>query len=101
MKNKRKHLDFDEFLDESLKNKLIKAHYDLINPEFAVITAIINARQKHGLTQKKLAEKIGTKQSVISRLERGNANPSVAILKKLAEAFDSDLQIIFKPKKNS
>lgn len=99
MKNKRNHLDFDEFISESLKNKLVKTHYDLIHPEYTVITAIINARKKHGLTQKGLAEKIGTKQSVISRLERGNANPSVAILKKLAEAFDSDLQIIFKPKK--
>lgn len=99
MKNKRKHLDFDDFLDESLKNKLVKAHYDMIHPEYAVVTAIINARQKHGLTQKKLAEKLGTKQSVISRLERGHANPSLAILKKVAEALDSDLQIIFSPKK--
>ncbi len=99
MKTKRKHLDFDDFLDESLKNKIIKAHYDLINPEFAVITAIINARNKHGLTQKKLAEKLGTKQSVISRLERGHANPSLAILKKLADALDCDLQISFSPKK--
>lgn len=98
MKNKRNHLDFDDFLSESMKNKLVKAHYEMLHPEYAVITAIINARQKHGLTQKKLAEKLGTKQSVISRLERGKANPSVAILKKLAEALDSDLQIIFKPK---
>ena len=98
MKNKRNHLDFDEFLSESLKNKLVKAHYEMIHPEYAVITAIINARKKHGFTQKKLAEKLGTKQSVISRLETGRANPSVAILKKLADALDSDLQIIFKPK---
>lgn len=99
MKNKRNHLDFDEFVSDSLKEKLVKTHYDMLHPEYAVITAILNARQKHGLTQKKLAEKIGTKQSVISRLETGSGNPSVAILKKLAEAFDSDLQIIFKPKK--
>ncbi len=98
---KRKHLDFDEFLDESLKKKLVKTHYDMLHPEYAVITAIIKARNKHGLTQKKLAEKLGTKQSVISRLERGHANPSLAILKKLAEALDSELQIKFSPKKTS
>lgn len=99
MKAKRNHLDFDEFLDESLKKKLIKANYDMLHPEYAVITAIIRAREKHGLTQKKLAEKMGTKQSVISRLESGNANPTIDFLKKIAEALDSGLEIKFKSKK--
>ena len=94
---KRKHLDFDEFLDESLKNKLLKAHYDMLHPEYAVISAIIRAREKHGLTQKNLAEKMGTKQSVISRLESGKANPSLEFLKKMAEALDSGLEIKFTP----
>ncbi len=99
MKAKRKHLDFDEFLNDSLKENLIKAQYDLLHPEYAVITAIINARNKHGLTQKMLAEKIGTKQSVISRLESGGANPTIDFLKKVAEALDSGLEIKFKKKK--
>lgn len=93
------HLDFDEFLDESLKKKLIKTHYDMLHPEYAVITAIIKAREKHGLTQKNLAEKIGTKQSVISRLESGRANPSLAFLKKIAEALDTGLEIKFTSKR--
>ncbi len=92
----RKHLDFDEFLKASLKNPKIKAEFDRLQPEFAVISAIIEARVKKGLTQKKLAEKIGTKQSVISRLESGRGNPSVAFLKKLAEAMGSTLSIQIK-----
>jgi ribosome-binding protein aMBF1 (putative translation factor) len=96
---KRNHLDFDEFLNDSLKEKLIKAHYDMLHPEYAVISAIINAREKHGITQKKLAEKMGTKQSVISRLESGNANPTIEFLKKAAEALDLGLEIKFKPLK--
>lgn len=92
---KRHHLDFDEFLKESLKNPKIKAEYDRLQPEFELINTLIQARGKKGLTQDKLAQKIGTKQSVISRLESGRANPSVAFLKKLAQALNSHLQIKF------
>ena len=91
----RKHLDFDEFLKESLKNPKIKAEYDRQQPEFAVISAIIDARVNKGITQEQLAKKLGTKQSAIARLESGRANPSIAFLKKLAQALNSNLQIKF------
>lgn len=91
----RQHLDFDAWAKESLKNPKIKAEYDKLQPEFALIQAVIDARTKNGLTQAKLAKKIGTKQSVISRLESGRANPSVAFLKKLAQALNSHLEIRF------
>lgn len=91
----RKHLDFEVFEKESLKNPEIKAEYDKLQPEYAMIQVVIDARVKRGVTQKELAEKIGTKQSVISRLESGRANPSVAFLKKLAEALNSHLEIKF------
>ena len=91
----RNHRDFNDFLKESLKNTKIKAEYDKLQPEFAMIQAVIDARVKKGVTQKKLAQRIGTKQSVISRLESGRANPSVAFLKKLAQALNSHLEIRF------
>lgn len=91
----RKHRDFHDFLKESLKNPQIKAEYDKLQPEFAMIQAVIDARVKKGVTQKELAEKIGTKQSVISRLESGRANPSIAFLKRLAQALNSHLEIRF------
>ena len=91
----RKHLNFDEFLKESLKNPKIKAEYNHQQPEFAVINAIIDARAKRGITQEQLAKKLGTKQSAIARLESGRANPSIAFLKKLAQALNSNLQIKF------
>ena len=93
----RKHLDFEIFLKESLKNPKIKAEYDKLQPEFAMIQTVIDARVKKGVTQEDLAKKIGTKQSVISRLESGRANPSVAFLKKLAHALNSHLEIKFIP----
>ena len=94
----RRHGDFDDFLKEMLKDPQVKAEYDRLQPEYAVINEIIKARVKKGLTQEKLAMKIGTKQSVISRLESGRANPSIAFLKKLANAVGSHLEIKFVPR---
>ena len=92
---KKQHLDFEVWEKESLKNPKIKAEYDKLQPEFALIQAVLDARVKKGVTQEELAKRIGTKQSVISRLESGRANPSVAFLKKLADALHSHLQIKF------
>ena len=94
--NDRKHLDYSVWEKKALKHVELKAEYDKSQPEFAMIRAIIEARMKEGVTQKELAEKIGTKQSVISRLESGRANPSVLFLKKLAIALDSRLEINFR-----
>ena len=88
---KRKHLDFRVWEKEALKDPEFRAEYDRLQPEFA----LIRARIERGLTQEQLAKKIGTKQSVISRLESGRANPSVAFLKKLAAALNSNLEIKF------
>lgn len=92
----RKHLNFNTFKKQLLKNPKVKAEYDRLQPEFAIIRAIIRARIDHGITQKDLAQKIGTKQSVISRLESGSANPSIAFLQKLASAMGHKLVIQFK-----
>lgn len=91
----RKHLDFEVWEKEKLKDPQFKAEYDRLQPEFALIQAVINARIRKGVTQKELAEKIGTKQSVISRLEIGRANPTISFLKKLAQALNTKLEIRF------
>lgn len=94
---KNKHLSFTDFKRKSLKDPEIKREYDRLQPEFALIEAIIKARKDEEMTQKELADKIGTKQSVISRLETGHANPSVDFLKRLAQEFHSRLEIKFTP----
>ena len=94
---KRKHLDFSLWEKKALKEPKFKREYDKLQPEFALIEAVIKARRNRGLTQEALAGRIGTKQSVISRLEIGKANPSVAFLKKLALALHSNLEIRFTP----
>lgn len=92
---KRHHLNFTTWKKEALKNSHFKAEYVKQQPEFAVIEAMIKARMKKSVTQEQLAKKIGTKQSVISRLESGRANPSVGFLKRLAAALNTRLEIRF------
>jgi len=53
----RKHLDFQVWKKEALKNPKIKAEYDRLQPEFAMIQAVIDARMKTGVTQKELAKR--------------------------------------------
>ena len=91
----RRHLPFSEFKKELLKDPKVKAEYDKLEPQFAVVSAILEARVKRGMTQEKLARKIKTKQSAIARIESGRANPSIGFLQKLAEALGKKLVIRF------
>lgn len=86
---------FNDFLEEELKNPEFKAEYDALEPEYAIIQAMIDARKESGLTQKELSEKTGINQADISKLERGNANPSLRTLKRLAAGMGRTLKVEF------
>ncbi len=91
--NAIKLIPFSEFKKRALKDPQIKAEYDRLGPEYEIIEAIIRKRLEKGMSQKQLAEKMGTKQSALSRLESGNYNPSLAFLKKVATALGSKVHI--------
>lgn len=78
---------------ELLKDKEVAREYERLKPRYALISQLIGARIKKGLTQAQLAKKMGTKQSAIARVGGGNSNPSVAFLEKLTRALDSKLII--------
>lgn len=84
---------FSNFKKQALKDPEIKAEYDRLEPEFAIIRSIIRKRLETGMSQKQLAQKMGTKQSALSRLESGTYNPSLAFLKKVSDALGGKLQI--------
>jgi len=84
---------FQKFLDKALKDPAFKREYDALEPEFAIIDSIIKQRLKKKISQKQLAQRMGTQQSALSRLESGTYNPSLRFLKKVAAALDSRLQI--------
>lgn len=87
--------NFNDFLNEQLQDKELKAEYDALEPEFAIIQAMIDARKSKGITQKELSERTGIAQGDISKLENGNANPSIKTLQRLASAMGMSLKIEF------
>ena len=88
---------FDDFLKEQLQNQEVRAEYHALEPEFAIIQAMIDARKSKGMTQKQLADATGINQADISRLERGNANPSLRTLQRLAAGMGMRLKLEFEP----
>ena len=91
---------FDDFFDEQMKDPELKTEYNNLQPEFDVIRAIIDARTNQNLTQKQLSEKTGINQADISKLENGTRNPTINLLKRLADGMDMILKIEFIPKKS-
>ena len=90
--------NFNDFLNEQLQDEELKAEYDALEPEYAIIQAMIDARKSRGITQKELSERTGIAQGDISKLENGNGNPSVRTLQRLASAMGMSLKIEFIPK---
>lgn len=88
---------FKDFLEEQLKDENIKTEYDALSAEFSIIQAMIDARKSTGLTQKQLSEKTGISQADISKLENGNANPSLRTLQRLAAGMGMRIKIDFVP----
>lgn len=89
---------YDDFLAEQLQDEEFKKEFDNLQPEFDVIRAIVDARVSQNLTQKQLAERSGINQADISKLENGTRNPSINLLKRLADGMDMALKIEFIPK---
>ena len=92
--------DLQELKIELMQDPAFKKEYESLQPEMDITRAILDARIQAGMTQMQLSEKSGISQADISRLERGTRNPSLSLLKRLAEAMDSTLRIEFIPRKH-
>ena len=92
MKNKLKKL-----FKEQINNPNFRKEDEALEIDKAIIKSFINARKLSGLTQKQLSEKTGITQPDISKIENGNANPSIRTLKRLADAMGMKLKIEFLP----
>lgn len=88
---------FDAYLAEQMKDPEFKAEWDRLEPEFAIVRAIYEARIEKKLSQKQLSELTGIAQADISRMENGNANPSIKTLQRLAEGLGMKLKLEFVP----
>ncbi len=89
---------FRDSLNKRRKEEGFRRECEAIQPEMDIIRAIVEARQSRNLTQKELATRTGINQADISKLENGNRNPSLNMLKKLAAGLDMSLKIEFVPR---
>ena len=81
-----------------MKEPRYRRAYEALKEEFVLASAVIDVRNRVGLTQQELARKMGTTQPVVARLESGRTRPSMRTLERLAEATGSRLLISFEPR---
>ena len=89
--------DFRNFLNKQLEDPEFKAEWEALQPELSLVQAMIDARKVSGLTQKELSVRTGIAQADISKLEYGNANPSLRTLQRLAAGMGMQVKIEFIP----
>lgn len=84
-----------------LRQPVVKAEYDAQAEEFALLDELLRARRRAGLTQREVAERMGTKTPAVARLEAGGGkrghSPSLLTLRKYARAVGCRLEIRLRP----
>lgn len=89
--------DFDDVLKKALKNKETKLEYDKLEEEYSLAKEFLELRMKSKMTQKELAEKAGTSQPAIARLESGSyKNLSLSFIRKVAAVLGAKPEIHLK-----
>ena len=97
MSKERKFIPVEEAFADWRKDPEFVKEYEALEDEFALASALIDARASANLTQEELAKRMGTTQPVIARMEGGKVMPSSRTLAKLAKATGTKLRISFEP----
>ncbi|HOE12069.1 MAG TPA: helix-turn-helix transcriptional regulator [bacterium] len=94
--------DHKAFLEKASKRKGFQEAYNALEDEYALAREMLSARSRAGLTQEAVAHRMGTTKSAVSRLEGANRHaPSLASLKKYAEAVGCTLKIRLEPQQTT
>lgn len=96
IKMKNKLYTFEDHLNESLKDPEFKKVWKETEPEYLLAKELIKKRLQKRMSQRDLAKKLKTSQAVISRIETMSANPSLSLLKRIANVLETNLHISFK-----
>jgi transcriptional regulator with XRE-family HTH domain len=88
---------YKSYKEKVLQNPDVKEEYDQLQPEYDIIQAMIDARVSQNITQKELSARTGITQADISRIENGTRNPSLGMVKKLAQGLGMQLKLEFVP----
>lgn len=92
------YIRFEDLEKKWMKDPKFVHEWEKTEPEYQLARSLIGARLKKKLTQSQLAKKIGSKQPVISRIEAMAELPNISLLKRIAEALNSKLEIRLLPK---
>ena len=84
-----------EYLKEQLKDPDFRKEWEKSEAAYQVTRALIEARIEGRISQRQLAEKAGTTQAVISRIENMNVSPSIGLLQRIADSLGKKLEIKF------
>ena len=90
-----------EYKEIKMRDPAFAKAYEEIQPEMNVIRALVEARTSQNLTQKELSDRTGIAQTEISRLENGTRNPSIKLLRRLADGMGMVLNVTFTPKETA
>lgn len=94
---KRTSLGLDEVFREAGKSPGWRAAYAAADRKVGLAVALAEMRERARMTQKQLADKVHTTQSVISRIENGGQNVTMDTVGKIAHAIGCELQVRLKP----
>lgn len=84
-----------ELRDKQLAaNPELRVEYDRLGPVYEMVRQLISARKAAGLTQASLAERMGTQQSVIARMENGGRLPSFEMVARYARATGRQIALV-------
>ena len=87
--------NYEKDFRKRIKDKNFRKAYEQERRRVAIAYEIVKLREKSGCTQKQLAKKLSTTQSVIARMECGNQNFTVDNLSRVAGALDKELKVRF------
>ena len=92
-KNGVEYVLFEDALRAEMRNPEFKKAYDALAPKYALISAMLDARNRKGMTQAEIAKRAGTTQSAIARFESGRTNPTLDFASRLSRAVGAKLEI--------
>jgi DNA-binding XRE family transcriptional regulator len=93
MNRKPASIPWKESKARMMKDPEFAREYEALAPEYELAQMIIDARIERGMTQEELARLVGTRQSNISRIERGQQNISIGLMSKVARGLGKKLQV--------
>ena len=86
---------WSDLRDRRMRSPAAKAGYEQARATYEVGRMVRELREARGLSQRELAERMGTTQSVIGRLETGGSKPTIVTLERVAHALGLRLEVHF------